>query len=165
MIGGQRFRIERAFLPTISKVRKSEIAPSMQEPQEEGPIAESMETRMCASSGGKSGHCRGRAASPDGVRHDIRGVRKRAECLQRSSIRRPTGGRPALASPDACRSLDWHAQGGCVCSGVHASWGVHAGRDPTGGERRLPLPQHLDASQRRAGASASDRLDLRRRIH
>ena len=119
---------------------------------------------MCASSG-KSGHCRGRAASHDGVRHDIRGKRNWLECLQRSPIRRPAGRRPALATPDACRTLDWHAQGGCVCSGMHASWGVHAGRDATGSERRLPLPQHLDSGKDRARAPASDRLDIRRRIH
>src|ERR1700722_15735044 len=141
-MAGQRFRMEPpTFLSTIPRFEKSEIPPSTQEPyrirkQEEGPNAESIEARMGAGSG-KFGHCRGRAASHDGIRHDIRGKGKWLECLQRSPIRRPAGRRPALASPDTCGTLDWHAQGGFVCSGMHASWGIHAGRDTSRSERRL----------------------------
>ena len=89
-----------------SKIRNRALS---QEPLEEGPIAESMETRMCTSSGGKSGHCRGRAASPNGVRHDIRGIRKRAELLQGNPFRCAAGGRLALARPGTCRTLEGHA--------------------------------------------------------
>ena len=50
------------------------------------------------------------------------------------------------------------------CPGLYADRRLHAWRNLNGGQRRLPLPEYLDASAERRCATAGHGLDLWRRL-
>ena len=106
---------------------------------------------------------RSRAASPDGVRRDLRGTRKRTKCLQRRSVRSSAGRRLKLAAaaPVApwagTRKADTFAPA-CMQEGVSMP-----------GEHRRQSVKTVFASTFGPGedahrAASSHRLDLWRRI-
>jgi hypothetical protein len=116
-------------------------------------------------SSGKSGHCRGRAASHDGVRHDIRGKRNGLSVYKGVPFAAPPVGdlrwRPPMPAAPwiGTRKADAFAPA-CMQVGVS----MPGETPPVVSEDCLYLNIWTPGKDR-ARAPAGDRLDLRRRIH